>query len=220
LAAWLKVGLLIILVFLLADGCVRPIKGLYPPAADAPRKTIFVVSHGWHTGLVLPKADLREAKWPMLQDFPHAEYLEFGWGDAGYYPAEHGTLWLAIKAVCWPTPSVIHVAGIEKDVTNSFPESDVVQIDLSEAGLERLSEFIQREFQLSIAGKPIPAGKGLYGDSRFYQGRSKFYFPKMCNQWTACALRAAGCPIRPLTSVSSGKVISKTKKIGRSIQDK
>jgi hypothetical protein len=96
----------------------------------------------------------------------------------------------------------------------------VVQIHLSEAGFERLSDFVRREFRLSREGNVIPAGKGLYGDSRFYAGRSKFYFPKMCNYWTVSGLRAAGCPIRPLTSVSRSKVISKTKTFGQLIQDK
>jgi len=210
-----KAAFIMIVVLLVMDGCVRPIKGLYPPATGAPRKTIFVVSHGWHTGLVLRKADLNDAEWPVLQDFQNAELLEFGWGDAGYYPAQRGTIWLAIKAACWPTPSVMHVVGIDRQVTNAFPGSQVVQVHLSEAGFERLSELIRREFRLNSDGHAMPAGKGLYGDGRFYRGASKFYFPRMCNFWTASALRAAGCPIRPLTSVSSGQVIAKTKKFGQ-----
>lgn len=212
---WFAVGLALVVVALVTDGCVSPIKGLYPPAAGAPRKTVYIVSHGWHAGVVLPKSELDAKTWPLLEDFPNADYLEFGWGDAEYYPAERGSIWLAMKAACWPSASVIHVAGAREPLTNDFPHSDVVEVELSEAGFERLCGFIRREFQTNSFGQVIPAGKGLYGEGRFYRGRRKFYFPIMCNYWTASALRSAGCPIRPMTTLTSGKVISRTKKFGR-----
>ena len=220
LGSFFQAAALAVLLLVVLDGCVRPIKSLYPPATGKPTKTIHLVSHGWHTGLVLSAADLGEGEWPVRQDFPNADYLEFGWGDAGYYPAERGTVWLAIKALCWPTPSVIHVAAIQGEITNTFPDSDVVQIELSEAGFEQLSSFIKREFRVSSAGELIPVGSGFYGEGRFYQANSKFFFPRTCNYWTASALRSAGCPIRPLTSVNAGQVMSKTKKFGQTIQEK
>jgi len=207
-----------VLILAIMDGCVRPIKSLYPPAAGRPTKTIHLVGHGWHTGVVLSTVDLEEAEWPVHRHFPKADYLEFGWGDAAYYPAERGTVWLAIKALCWPTPSVIHVAAIRGKITDTFPNSRLVQIELSEAGFERLCSFIQHEFQISATGELVPVGPGVFGKGQFYQARSKFYFPKTCNYWTASCLRSAGCPIRPLTSVTAGHVLSKTKKFGRPIR--
>lgn len=206
-----------ILILALTAGCVGPVKSLYPPAAGETPRTIHVVSHGWHTGIAIQRTDFTNAGWPVLADFPAADYLEFGWGDAVYYPAERVTVGMGLKALCWPTPSVMHVTAVRGDLTAAFPESEIIRVDLSPAGFARMTEFIERQFRLDDAGRLIPVAPGLYGEGKFYAARGKFHFPKTCNRWTARALRSAGCPITPLYAVTAGNLMWQTRRFGQVI---
>ncbi|MGH7005996.1 MAG: DUF2459 domain-containing protein, partial [Alphaproteobacteria bacterium] len=59
-----------------------------PAAADVRAGRIVVItSNGWHTGILIARADLRRGVLPETEDFPAALYFEFGWGDREYYPA-------------------------------------------------------------------------------------------------------------------------------------
>jgi uncharacterized protein (TIGR02117 family) len=208
---------LVILLVLLLAGCAARADPLNSSALEAPPKAIYVVSHGWHTGIVIARADLPD-DWPGLQDFARSDYLEFGWGDAEFYPAEEGTVWLALKALLWPTPSVLHVAGISGSVTTFFPKSRLVRIRLTESGFVRMLRFIRDMYWLSADGRAIPVAAGLYGEGKFYQARGKFYFPKTCNYWTLSALREAGLPVIPLFAVTGGGVLSQVERHGELIQ--
>lgn len=205
----------------LLAGCAAPGAPLHPPAPGEPAKRIYLVNHGWHTGIALARADL-PADWPPLADFPRARYLEIGWGDAAFYPAEYEdeTVWLALRALFWPTPSVLHVAAVEGELPAAFPASAIVQVDLTPGGFERLRAFIWGEFQLDGHGHPLPAGPGLYGESRFYHARSKFFFPRTCNYWTASALREGGVPMIPAFAVTAGSLLSQAARHGKVIQER
>ena len=59
-----------------------------PVQADATRPhRIFVIAHDWHTGIALPTDALAD-ELPFLRTrFKRAPYIEFGWGDKGFYQA-------------------------------------------------------------------------------------------------------------------------------------
>lgn len=207
----------VVLLALFLAGCTTRVELLNATVAEVAPKVIYVVSHGWHTGIVIARADLPD-DWPGLQDFARSDYLEFGWGDAEYYLAENGTVWLALKALFWPTPSVLHVAGITGSVTAFFPESRLVRISLPESGFARMLRFIRDTFWLVDEGRAIPVAAGLYGEGKFYRARGKFYFPKTCNYWTVSAVREAGLPVIPLFAVTAGGVIAQVERHGDVIQ--
>lgn len=206
-----------LLTLALTTGCVGPVKSLFPPAAGDTPKSIHVISHGWHTGIAIQRVDFTNTAWPVLADFPRADYLEFGWGDAEYYPAERATIGMAIRALCWPTPSVMHVAAVRGDLAAAFPASEIIRVEVSPAGLARMKEFIERQFRLDETGRVIPVAPGLYGEGRFYAAHGKFHFPRTCNRWTAHALRSAGCPITPFFAVTAGNVMWQTRRFGQVI---
>lgn len=97
----------LVLLFALA-GCAGPVAGLYPPQSAETCRTIRLVGHGWHTGIVVAATDVSR---PIAAWFPNARYLEFGWGDRAFYMAREQSAWLALRAVLLPTDSVMHVAG-------------------------------------------------------------------------------------------------------------
>lgn len=200
----------------LGASCLGPVKSLYPPVADQRSRSVYVVSHGWHTGLVIPCDDVAPELWRAARDFAPARYIEVGWGDDGFYRAQKITVSITLKALFWPTPSVLHLVGLD-DPPAEFAGSKLVEVTLSPEGFDKMCAFVGRTHEYTKEGRPIWLARGLYGESAFYRARGKYYFPKTCNHWTARALRKAGCPITPLYCVTAGNVLLQTKKFGREI---
>ena len=154
--------------------------------------SVYVVTHGWHTGLAMRAADIDFARWRPLPHPARASYIEIGWGDRDYYPAPGFNLWYGFKALAWPTPSVLHVTGFNEPPARYFPASEVVELRLARAGFERLLAYITASFEPD----PVPTAPSLYASGAFYPSREKFHLFKTCNVWVARALREAGIEVR------------------------
>jgi uncharacterized protein (TIGR02117 family) len=181
-------------------------------------KTIYVVSHGWHTGLVLKTADLSTELFPGLYNIYDSDYIELGWGDEGFYTAKKITAPLVLKAALLPTPSVMHVAGFRGPVERFYQVSDIIEVELQDEQFNQLCAFVNKTFARTEDGEPITLGPGLYGDSTFYRAQGSYYFPKTCNIWTANALKHADCAIIPQIATTADNVLSQSKKFGHVLQ--
>ena len=201
-----------------AAGCAKSIEGLYPPAPAELVKPIYVINHGWHTGIAVRRADIPEGVWPEHADFADSEYVEVGWGNREFYMAPEGTLGLALKAVFWPTPGVLHVVGFDGPVQRFFRQREIVEILVSDRGFHRLAVFIGNAYAKDGSGRTIVVGRGQYANSRFYVAREKYFLLKTCNTWTARALRSAGLPITSLYAVSAGNVMDQTRPLGKVLE--
>jgi uncharacterized protein (TIGR02117 family) len=182
-----------------------------------PTVRVFVVVHRWHSGVALPRAALAPAILPEVADFPDSDYLEFGWGDRDYYEGKRGA-WVILKAALWPRPGVLHVASCIGRVVTCFPYSRIVSLDMPYSALQRVSERLGDSFQRDAQPKAASLGPGLYGESRFYPSREKFYLLKTCNAWTAGLLQVAGYPIRPASSLTVDAVVKQLKPYATLIQ--
>jgi len=164
-------------------------------AGHQPPHTIFVTSNGWHTGIVIAASSFESDQVPEVADLAGARYLEFGWGDRTYYPAERPTLGAAFTAVFAPTAAVVHVAGRDQPPVQSGSERDVITVPITTAGRERLINFIAATFDRSGNARAMSVSPGLYPNSHFYPAHGKFHMFNTCNTWTARALAAAGLPV-------------------------
>ena len=209
---------LLVLVSSLQFACASPTEGLFPPGPNAPSKSIYLVSHGWHAGIVVRRADIPAGVWPQANEFPGAEYLEVGWGDKDYYMTPGAGFGTVLKAGLLPTPSVLHVVGFSGPVTRYFPRSGVIRINLSEAGFRQLCDYLGNGYALDQAGQSRPLGPSLYGDGQFYLSRETYHAFNTCNAWTARALRVAGCPIRPGTNLLVETLMTNAAKFGTVIR--
>lgn len=196
----------------LASGCAGPGRGLGVVDAEARPKTVHVVSHGWHTGLVIRRADIPEGIWPVPHNFAESEYVEIGWGDRDFYQAPEATWGLAIRAGLWPSESVLHVVGVTAPPAHYFAGSPLVAIPVSDDELRELSTFVHDAYAKDASGRAIRLGPGHYGHSAFYLAREKYHLLSTCNTWSARALRAAGCPTTPLPAVTAGNVMAQAKR--------
>jgi uncharacterized protein (TIGR02117 family) len=163
-------------------------------SAAAGERRIFVTSNSWHSGIVLARADVPLETIPEAADFPDAAYLEFGWGDAVYYPTPRAGLGLALGAM-FPGPAVLHIAGLPDHPGRVFPTARVVEFSLSEHALARLLAHLAASIDRGGAPRAESHAAGLYAFSRFYPATGRFHLFNTCNTWTARALQAAGLAI-------------------------
>lgn len=202
-----------------ATGCATPVQGLYPAPNPHSAETVYVVSHGWHTGIILEKAALPDSLIPEKHDFPDARYLEFGWGDADFYQTPDFSIGMALKAILLPTRSVLHVVGFSKPVEQYYADAPLVRIELSGQGFNRMSGLIHGYFEREEEiDKAAPLREGLYRGSRFYPARTRYHLFKTCNVWTARMLKEAGCPIVPIAAVSAANVMTQCSRFGEAVQ--
>jgi uncharacterized protein (TIGR02117 family) len=153
---------------------------------------IFVLNHGWHTGVVVPAHALTNKLPELRQRFPDSKYLEIGWGDEGFYQAEEITSGLTISAAFWPTAAVLHIVSIPASPEKLFPQSRVFRLPISDDELSHLLKFISSSFYFNQKKALTPLQSGLYGDSQFYRAVGDFYLFNTCNTWTAKALESSG----------------------------
>ena len=198
----------------LTTGCLGPIASMWPPPVDAPTVPVWVVDHGWHTGLVLGRSSVPRGLLPEGDDFPAAHYLEFGWGDADFYRARDPGVALAVRAAVLSRASVIHVVGLPMAPETTFASQDLVEIRLSRPGFDALARFVHNSFDREGQGVASPREAGLYGDSAFYSSRERYHLLNTCNTWIADALRAAGLPITPAYAMTAGNLMWQVRRLG------
>ncbi len=212
---------LVALFLLAAAGCAPPVffRGQSPfhleTKTPGQTRTIYVVGHGWHTGIILETSEVDEKDWPEIADFRRHRYVEVGWGDEGFYRAKSIELGLAARAIFTPTPSVLHIVGFDVHPQRVFVGSDLIELRVSEEGYRGMCRAIQAAYTLDESGRSHSLGRGLYGDSRFYRANGNYYYPKTCNIWTAKILKQADLPMMLPFSITAGSVLQQVKSQGR-----
>ena len=188
-----------------------------PPLTDdhGPRnRLVQVASNGWHAAIVVPAPALAATGLlPEAADFPDAAFLEFGWGDRVYYPAEDKTLGMTLAAALVPTPAVMHMAGLKVRPDNRGTGRDVVTVPLTEKGFLNLVAALAAEFERPAGGHAKPVARGLYPGSHFYNALGEFHLFNTCNTWTARMLRAGGVAISPSGIVTADGLMTRLRAV-------
>ena len=198
--------LTVVLFVLLLTGCET-----VPPIRDTGPHThlVHVTSNGWHTAIVVPAPALvATGVIPELEDFSGAAFLEFGWGDRTYYPADRKTLGMTLSAALVSTPAVMHVAGHQaapKDGTGY----EVISVGLTEEGIRRLARTLAAEFERTAGGRAEAISRGLYPHSHFYHAHGDFHLFNTCNTWTARMLSTSGVALSPSGIVTADKLMTR-----------
>lgn len=187
------------------------------PPSPAAAHDIHVVSHGWHTGVVLARDDLGDALAFVRDELGEAPWYEFGWGDKGFYQAREITSGLAVRAVFWPTDSVMHVVAVPLPPDRYFVASEAIRVPLSAAGAAGVAGAIAASFAPPEGGAaPSPTKRGLYGHSLFFDGEGSYHLLRTCNTWTARTLTAGDVPIRAFLTLTAGSVMGQ---VGGALED-
>lgn len=168
---------------------------------------VYIVDHGWHTGFVVPAKTIQKRLPQLKQRFPKTAYIEFGWGDKGFYQAEEITSGLTLQAIFWPTESVVHAVAIPEKPDIYFPNSQVESLCLNPNQYALLVNFIENSFDRNGDGEINLLKKGIYGNSQFYKGVGDYYLMNTCNKWTAKGLKSAGFDISTTFKLTASSIM-------------
>jgi uncharacterized protein (TIGR02117 family) len=175
-----------------------------------------LVKHTWHTSVAARLEDLgRDAlPDPGVRDRP---WVDFGWGDEGFFQSDVMTMPLTLDALLTPGPAVLHVGTLDVAPPAYFDGQPVVTLDITSEGMRRLATYLRETYALDPSGRPVHTGHpGYYarGDSYFVRATGAYFFPNTCNVWTARALRAAGVPVSPALAVTAENLLFQASRVG------
>ncbi len=171
-----------------------------PEEKDALPVSIFVVSNGVHTDLVVPVRN-EIMDWSHIIRFEHTKardssrkWVSFGWGAKGFYletPA-----WSDLKAsTAFKAAFSLGTTAMHTQFHNRLKENDhCVAIRLHPDQYRKLVAFISGSFQKDSTGFVIPIStNAVYGKhDAFYEALGSYSMLKTCNTWTNEALKSAG----------------------------
>lgn len=184
-----------------------------PEPAD---HSVYIVEHGWHTGLVLDTADLAATDLPYFATLRQHRFVEVGWGDAEFFQADDPGILTAADAMLTPGPAVLHVASFDQPVESYFKAEVFHRIPVTASGAGRIGRYVADSFADRTSAAPQATGKGNYGpDSRFVAATGSYYFPHTCNVWTAEALQAGGLETTPALAVTSRALLHQVRQIAK-----
>jgi uncharacterized protein (TIGR02117 family) len=187
---------------------VKPIETGKTGGVEIGSNEIYVISHGWHTGFAIPADKIGKYLPTVQKRFNKASFIEFGWGDKGFYQAKKITIGLTIQAIFWPTESVVHAVSVPNEVVDYFQNSQVVKICLSTASMNALMQYISNSFYRNKKGQIKKLQNGIYGDSQFYKGIGDYYLMNTCNKWTAKGLKSAGLNLSPTFKLTAKSIMN------------
>jgi len=149
----MKLLTLFIAIIILAACSTKPHVVKQTEITVSSPQEIYIVNHGWHTGFVVP-ADTIQERLPQLKErFGDTPFMEFGWGDEGFYQAEEITSGLTFRAILWPTESVVHAVAIPESPDRYYSKSDVEVLHLNNTQYSLLISFIEKSFYKRVTGK-------------------------------------------------------------------
>jgi len=173
----------VLLLTLLLSACAQQ-----PSRSCEPTRTLYVVSHGWHSGIVLESGDLVERLPALAADIGREGHVEIGWGEERFYQAREPTVVMALRAVLWRNASALQVVPFAGPPGRYFASSQVAEVRTDEAGYSAALAFVAGTF------KGVERlGPSLYGKGWFYRAEGAFHLFNTCNSWVAEALQKASC---------------------------
>ncbi len=178
-------------------------------------KPVYVVGHGWHTGIVIASRDRGPELAFLDRHFDSANWYEIGWGDKQFYQAGEVRAGLMLRAGLVPTDTVLHVTALPERPESYFTNNRVIELRIDAAGLERLTTAVAEYFQYDENGEPLTSGEGLYGESLFFDATGRFHAFNTCNTWTARILKQAGVPIRTFMTLRAHSVMDQLEPIAK-----
>ena len=182
---------LLVVSFLHGCAALQPISPDAAAACQSPR-TLFLVSHGWHTGIVVERRDLARLVPSLAGDIGEEGAVEIGWGEERFYQARQTSVGMALRAVLQPNPSVLQVVPLPRPARDYFQHSDVAAIEVEDEGYRALVAFVAESFTRTPAQDVIRLSPSLYGSGWFYRAEGSFHAFNTWNTWVARALAKAG----------------------------
>ena len=149
-----------------------------------PTRSLFIVSHGWHSGVVVERGALVKRLPALAAEIGHEGYVEIGWGEERFYQARETTVGMALRALLQPNSSVLQVVPFADSPRRYFAGSEIVEVRTDDAGYSAALAVMAATFKPDLQR----LGRSLYGEGWFYSAEGSFHLFNTCNTWVASVL--------------------------------
>ncbi|MDX1699331.1 MAG: DUF2459 domain-containing protein [Melioribacteraceae bacterium] len=183
---------------------------------DPQKYKIYIAKIDWHVGILLKIDENSIQRISALKEFDNYQFVDIGWGDAEFYqgPADFD-LYLASKAILFPTPSVVRIQGYNRSVLSIADWRDYIfEINLCLDRFEKLCSFIDDSFQRDSDSNLILTSERYQGNVRFYSSRHKYHLLNTCNTWVAEALSKSGLDVDPGSVITADHLFEELLSVG------
>jgi len=160
---------------------VRAPEGVRDPVA------VFVLEEALHTGLVLPPA-------PGASGSPEC-YVEFGFGDWGFYALEDTGWWGSLAAVLWPTDAALARRRFDASTPDALraraPWATLTPVVVERAAAADLRARLQERFDAARRQVVVDRRFGF----KFVPTEASYWLPQNCADVVAGWLEELGCEV-------------------------
>jgi hypothetical protein len=194
------------------------VTALYPGAAQssaAPQDSavIYVARRGWHVDIGFAAADLQSPLRSLLDEFPGAQYLFFGFGDRRYLLAKNRNAPVLLAAL-WSGRGMILATGLTSPPTLAFGVRQVVALAVTLRQASDAQAFVWYSLERPSGNDPVRSyGAGPYEGSLFFTATPKYSAFHTCNTWAAESLATAALPIHSAGVIFAGQLWSQVRRV-------
>ncbi len=164
---------------------------------------IYLSTNGMHIDFIVPTQN-HLFDWSTITDStPFAKslrdypFLGFGWGDPGFFLELEAwdklTFKIASRALLIPTPTIMHIIGLEALPKVPEEKSKVEKVTINPSQYLGLCSFIYKAFDLDKKHKTklIP-DVGYTEHDNFYHAKGRYHAFHTCNYWVNKGLKKIG----------------------------
>lgn len=171
---------------------------------------IHLLADNLHTALVFDLKWLEESGYVKPPEIGDHKYVAMSWGDEVAYVQQR---WLSpiqvFRALCTPSPSVMEIIPFDWKVPEVCPNQRVFIADVPRSAGPALAAFLNACAAKKPDGTPVTIAPSSWGEGRLIRcpENYSYYFPRICNVWTAQALQSCGYTIHTPAALSAGGIV-------------
>jgi Protein of unknown function (DUF2459) len=184
------------------------------PARTVTRNVIlYVVRRGWHIDVGFATDDLAGPLTLAREQFPHARFFTFGFGDRRYLHA-HNPDFPNMLAALWPGDGLLLITALQGTPQQAFGQSQVVELTVAAGQALQAQRRIAASMSLQN-GKAQSDGPGPYEGSAYWRSSLRYSAGYTCNTWAAQILRSTGLPLQVRGVLFAGQVWRPVQRLAR-----
>lgn len=160
---------------------------------------IYLIKNYWHTGIVFPINEKSLSLIGALNYFKDRKFVDVGWGDEKFYQHPGFDLFLAARAILFPTSSAIRVEGFNYDDINIYLSQcdEAIEIPLKKNELDSIYIFINKAFEKDKENKLQILSSRQEGRLIFFKSIYKYHLFNTCNTFVVKAFDGTRYKINP-----------------------
>ena len=177
---------------------------------------VYIIKDEWHTAFLFKVSDSLIQLLPSIQSFSEFNIVDIGWGDEEFFQNPSDDIYLAAKAILYPTPSVVRIAGMISNIESILRWVDYcVELTITKTQFIELCQFINESFELDESDNLIITSKRPSGVVIFYKSKLKYHLFYTCNTWVARGLEFIGYEIDTDGLITAEQLFDELMEIGK-----